>query len=49
MTWATRTIQLHLATCRACETTFQDTNPDRLGAEMDRHETECPAKYRRAR
>lgn len=44
MTWYTRTIALHLATCKTCGTTLQDTDPERLGVEMDAHERECPCR-----
>ena len=41
MTWHTRTIALHLATCKACELTLQDIDADRLHAEIAAHEAEC--------
>jgi hypothetical protein len=38
MTWHIDTIALHVAICKACGTRMTDTDPERLGREMDAHE-----------
>lgn len=41
MTWFMYTTEMHVAVCKACRTRFTDTDAERLGREMDAHETEC--------
>lgn len=41
MTWTIDTVALHLARCKACGTVLEDTDPERLGHEMDAHEGTC--------
>ena len=37
-------IVVHRAYCNVCGAVLEDTDPERLGTEMDAHERECPCR-----